>query len=110
MAFSSLPVIFVLAFAASFAFGRETRKRGYESAKAARFPVMLGFGIMLVNLLAVLLWMRIFGDSGDRAQLGEMVCIVTDIFFTALFVAWISKNWKAIRTLPDRARSTGASR
>lgn len=95
-------VILIFAIIASFAFRRETTKRGYESANAIRFPLIAAAIALFLSFVITRLWAIALPRMGMNPEMVTWMTLATEVFFMGLFLAAIGKNWRAIKRLPDR--------
>lgn len=98
-------LIIIVAFLAAFRFRAEAKKRGYETDKVTRYPLIVGFVLLLIAFVVSLLMRAILSAMSMPENFQEVIGFVVNLFFLMIFFAIIAKSWKAIKQLPPRPKS-----
>lgn len=95
--------VILLSIIASVMFRQKARQKGCDLKKPTVYPLIAGVVAVIACLLVLLASNLVCELTHVRSNVQYVAGWVINLFFTAIYLAVISRAWKTLNALPDRA-------
>jgi hypothetical protein len=99
---SMMGLVVIVAFVSTAAFFRQSKFRGVHRGKAASVP-MIGAGIaLIINAMLGSLLLTCSAAFKVSQDLRSWMLLMGSVFICILYLAFISRNWKALTAISQQ--------